>query len=68
MEVKNARTLKELQAAAKKQNLTIEEKYGRYRVFKQHSIKDLSVEWREVEAGAGYSLNLEDLRDFLSFL
>ena len=66
METKDTRTLKELQTSAKKQNLIIEEKYGRYRVISQHSIGDLSIEWREVHAGAGYSLSLEGLRAFLS--
>ena len=61
------RTLEELQASAKKQNLTIEEKYGRYRVTSQHSIMDLSIQWREVQAGAGYSLSLEGLRAYFSF-
>jgi len=54
--------------AAKEQNVSIGEKHGGYRVTSQHSIKDLSIEWREVEAGAGYSLSLESLRKFFSLL
>jgi len=67
VEVQDTRTLKALYASAKEHNLTIEEKHGRYRVTRFCSIKDLSIEWRQVEAGAGYSLNLEELRAFLRF-
>lgn len=66
MVITDIRTLNELQNAAKEQNLTIEEKDGGYRVTRQHSIDDLSIEWREVVAGAGYTLTLKGLRSFMS--
>jgi hypothetical protein len=59
-------TLAELQIMAKEQGLAIEEKYGRYRVTRKHSIEDLSIEWRVVEAGAGYTLTLKGLNSFFS--
>ena len=68
MKTKDTRTLQELQVAAKAQNVSISERHGGYRVTSQHSIKDLSIEWRVVEAGAGYSLSLEGLREFFSLL
>jgi hypothetical protein len=68
MKTKDTRTLKELQVAAREQNVSIGEKHGRYRVTSQHSIKALAIAWREVEAGAGYSLSLEGLREFFSLL
>ena len=66
MRTTSTHTLAELQAMAKEQGLAIEEKYGRYRVTRTHSIQDLSVEWRVVEAGAGYTLTLNALNSFLS--
>jgi hypothetical protein len=67
MVIKSTHTLKELQAMAKEQGLAIEEKYGRYRVTSNHSIKDLSIQWRVVEAGTGYSLTLKGLDSFFGF-
>ncbi len=67
VDVRDMRTLKALYTSAKEHNLTVEEKHGGYRVTRFCSIKDLSIEWRQVEAGAGYSLNLEELRAFLRF-
>jgi hypothetical protein len=66
MAIQSTHTLAELQAMAKEQGLVIEEKYGRYRVTSTHSIKDLSIEWRVVEAGAGYTLTLKGLDSFFS--
>jgi hypothetical protein len=60
--------LAELQAKAKERGFVIEEKYGRYRVISKHSITDLSIMWRVVEAGAGYSLNLKGLHSFFGSL
>jgi hypothetical protein len=66
MGTQSTRTLAELQTMAKQQGLAIEEKYGRFRVIRKHSIKDLSIEWRVVEAGAGYTLTLSGLNGFFS--
>jgi hypothetical protein len=66
LEIPGKHTLAELQALARGQGLLIEEKYGRYRVTSKHSISDLSIAWRVVEAGAGYSLTLEGVHSFLS--
>ncbi|HET8669142.1 MAG TPA: hypothetical protein VFM05_00545 [Candidatus Saccharimonadales bacterium] len=68
MEISGTHTLAELQAIAKEKGLVIEEKYGRYRVTSKHSIRDLSIMWRVVEAGAGYSLTLKDLHSFFGSL
>ncbi len=59
-------TLAELQAAATKQGLTIQEKYGRYRVVKKFSLWEPAIEWLEVVAGEGYSLSLDDVQDLLT--
>jgi hypothetical protein len=66
MAIQSTHTFAELQAMAKEQGLVIEEKYGRYRVTSAHSIKDLSIEWRVVEAGAGYTLTLNGVNSFFS--
>lgn len=66
MLIQSVRTLEELQAMAKEQGLAIEEKYGGFRVISRHSINDLSIEWRVVEAGAGYTLTLKGLNSFFS--
>ncbi|HSL41901.1 MAG TPA: hypothetical protein VK897_00615 [Anaerolineales bacterium] len=66
MVIQSIHTLAELQAMAKEQGLAVEEKYGRYRITGKHSIKDLSIEWRVVEAGAGYTLTLKGLNSFFS--
>jgi hypothetical protein len=68
LEIPGTHTLAELQAIAKEQGLVIEEKYGRYRVISKHSIKDLSITWRVVEAGAEYSLTLKGLDGFFGSL
>jgi hypothetical protein len=64
MGIQSTRTLAELESVAKQQGLAIEEKYGRYRVTSKHSIDDLSIQWRVVEAGAGYTLTLNGLNVF----
>lgn len=66
MGTQSTRTLAELQTLAKEQGLAIEEKYGKYRVTCRHSIQDLSIEWRVVEAGAGYTLTLKGLNSFFN--
>ena len=58
-------TLAELQASATKQGLTIQEKYGRYRVIKKFSLWEPAIEWLEVIAGGGYSLSLDEVRNLL---
>jgi hypothetical protein len=63
---KDARSLAELQVMAIQQGFAIEEKYGRYRVTSKHSIQDLSIAWRVVEAGTGYTLTLKALDSFFS--
>ena len=68
LEIPGTHTLAELQTIAKEQGFVIEEKYGRYRVTSKHSIRDLSITWRVVEAGAGYSLTLKDLHSFFGSL
>jgi hypothetical protein len=68
LEIPGTHTLAELQAIAKEQGLVIEEKYGRYRVISKHAIKDLSITWRVVEAGAEYSLTLKGLDGFFGSL
>jgi hypothetical protein len=64
--VESTRTLAELRVVAIGKGLAIEEKYGRYRVTSKHSIQDLSIEWRVIEAGAGYTLTLKGLNSFFS--
>jgi hypothetical protein len=59
-------TLAELQAAATKQGLTIQEKYGRYRVVKKFSLWEPAIEWLELVAGGGYSLSLDDVQNLLT--
>src|SRR5215210_5684170 len=66
MIIQSTHTLAELQSMANEQGLSIEEKYGRYRVISNHAIRDLSVKWRVVEAGAGYTLTLKGLYNFFS--
>lgn len=55
----------ELQAAATKQGLTIQERHGRYRVVKKFSLWEPAIEWVEVVAGGGFSLSLEDVQNLL---
>ena len=62
METKATYTLEELKEAATEQNLRIEEKDGKYRVVRTLSKKFGLV---AVKAGAGYSLNHDELRQFL---
>jgi hypothetical protein len=64
METKTAHTLEELKEAAREQNLRIEEKDGKYRVIRTLSERYGLV---GVKAGAGYSLNHDELREFLIF-
>jgi hypothetical protein len=59
-------TLAELQAAAARQGLTVQQKYGRYRVVRKFALFEPAVEWIEVVAGGGYSLSLDDLRKLLT--
>jgi hypothetical protein len=61
MEIKEIYTLEELQEAAREQHLSIEEKGGKYRV-----VRRFSERFMVVEAGAGYSLNHDGLREFLT--
>lgn len=60
-------TLAELQATATRHGLTIQEKYGRYRVVKKFALLEPAIEWLEVVAGGGYSLSLDGIRNLLSF-
>lgn len=64
MDTKATHTLEELEAAARAQNLRIEEKDGKYRVVTTVSKRYGLV---GVKAGAGYSLDHEELREFLIF-
>jgi hypothetical protein len=59
-------TLAELQATAARQGLTIQKKYGRYRVVRKFALFEPAVEWLEVVAGGGYSLSLDDVRTLLT--
>ena len=60
-------TLAELQTVATTQGLTIQEKYGRYRVVKKFSLWKPAIEWQDVVAGSGYSLSLDNVRNLLIF-
>ncbi len=62
MEIKPTHTFAELQEAAKEQHLRIEQKDGKYKV-----VRTLSERLVVVEAGDGYSLNHDGLREFLIF-
>jgi hypothetical protein len=62
METKATHTLEELKEAARAQKLRIEEKKGKYRVVRTISEKFSLI---AVKAGAGYSLDLDELRQFL---
>jgi hypothetical protein len=62
MEIKPTHTFEELQEAAREQHLSIEEKGGKYKVVRRFSERFVVV-----EAGAGYSLNHDRLREFLIF-
>ena len=64
METKSTHTLEELEKAAREQNLRIEEKDGKYRVVRTLSERYDLV---GVKAGAGYSLDHDELREFLIF-
>jgi hypothetical protein len=64
METKATHTLEELKEAARHQNLRIEEKDGKYRVVRTLSKRFGLV---EVKAGDGYSLDHNELRQFLIF-
>jgi len=64
MEPKTTHTLEELKQAAREQNLRIEEKDGKYRVVRTLSERYGLV---GVKAGAGYSLDYDELREFLIF-
>ena len=52
--------MEELKEAAKEQHLHIEEKGGKYKV-----VRKFSERFEVVEAGAGYSLDHDGLREFL---
>ena len=60
MEIKPTHTFEELEDAAKEQHLVIEQKYGKYKVVRRYSERFVVV-----EAGAGYSLDYDGLREFL---
>ena len=60
MEIKEIYTLEELQEAASEQHLSIEQKDGKYKVVRRFSERFVVV-----EAGAGYSLDYDGLREFL---
>ena len=60
MEIKEIYTLEELQEAAREQHLNIEQKDGKYKV-----VRRFSERFMVVEAGAGYSLDYDGLREFL---
>jgi hypothetical protein len=60
LEIKEIYTLEELKEAAKEQHLHIEEKGGKYKV-----VRKFSERFEVVEAGAGYSLDQDELREFL---
>ena len=60
MEIKEIYTLEELQEAAREQHLCIEQKAGKYKVVRRYSERFVVV-----EAGAGYSLDHDGLREFL---
>lgn len=60
MEIKPTHTFEELQEAAKEQRLSIEQKHGKYKVVRRFSERFVVV-----EAGAGYSLDHDELREFL---
>ncbi len=64
METKDTYTLEELKNAASEQNLHIEEKDGKYQVVRTVSERFGFV---VVKAGDGYSLNHNELREFLIF-
>jgi hypothetical protein len=60
MEIKPTHTFEELEEAAKEQHLVIEQKYGKYKV-----VRKFSERFVVIEAGAGYSLDHDGLREFL---
>jgi hypothetical protein len=62
METKDIYTLEELMKAASEQNLRIEEKDGKYQVVRTVSERFGFV---VVKAGDGYSLNHNELGEFL---
>jgi len=62
MEIKPIHTFVELQEAAREQHLHIEERNGKYKV-----VRAFSERFVVVEAGAGYSLDYDGLREFLLF-
>ena len=64
METKALHTIEELKEAAREQNLRIEQKDGKYRVVRILSEKFGLV---GVKAGAGYSLDYDGVREFLTF-
>ena len=64
METKATHTLEELKEVARKQNLRIEEKDGKYRVVRTLSKRFGLI---GVYAGAEFSLNHNELRQFLIF-
>ena len=64
MQIKATHTFEELLGAAREQNLCIEEKDGKYRVVRTLSKRFGLI---GVAAGAGFSLNHDELRQFLIF-
>jgi hypothetical protein len=62
METKDTYTLEELKKAATEQHLQLEERNGKYKV-----VRRFSEQFVVVEAGAGYSLDRDGLREFLLF-
>ena len=64
MDIKAIHTLEQLKKAATEQHLRIEAKDGKYRVVRTLSERYGLV---GVKAGAGYSLDYDELREFLIF-
>ena len=64
MQIKATHTLEELQEAAREQDLRIEEKDGKYRIVRTLSERFGLI---GVKAGAGFSLNHNEVRKFLIF-
>ena len=64
METKATHTIEELKQVARKQNLRIEEKNGKYRIVSTLSERFGLI---GVNAGAGFSLSHKELRQFLIF-
>lgn len=64
MQIKATHTLEELREVAREQNLRIEENDGKYRIVRSLSERFGLI---GVTAGAGFSLNYNELCQFLLF-